>query len=58
MMTCAVDRLYEEIAYVTYHFHWSLDSVLDLEHRDRARYVEEIAKINVRLTDGRTQSGG
>lgn len=51
-MTCAVDRLYEEIAYVTYHFHWSLDSVLDLEHRDRARYVEEIGKINTRIQTG------
>jgi uncharacterized protein DUF6760 len=51
-VTCAADRLYEEIAYVAYHFHWSLDSVLDLEHRDRNRYVEEIGKINMRISNG------
>ena len=31
-MTYATDRLYEEVAYVAYHFHWSFDEILDLEH--------------------------
>jgi hypothetical protein len=44
--------LYEEIAYVAYHFHWALDDVLDLEHRERAKYVGEIAKINTRIQSG------
>ena len=52
-MTYAPDRLYEEVAYVAYHFHWSLDSLLDLEHRERERYVEEIGRINDRVTRGR-----
>lgn len=52
-MTYATDRLYEEIAYVAYHFHWSPDDILDLEHGVRTRYVSEIAKINTRLTEGR-----
>lgn len=52
-MTYATDRLYEEIAYVAYHFHWSPDDILDLEHGLRTRYVSEIAKINTRLTEGR-----
>ncbi|ACU39207.1 MULTISPECIES: DUF6760 family protein [Actinosynnema] len=47
-MTYAVDRLHEEVAYVAYHFHWSLDSILDLEHHDRLRYAAEIARINTR----------
>ncbi len=29
-MTYATDRMFEEIAYVSYHFHWSLDEILDL----------------------------
>ena len=29
-MTYATDRLFEEVAYVAYHFHWSLDTILDL----------------------------
>lgn len=45
-----VEQLQEEIAYIAYHFHWSLDEILDLEHQTRLRYVEEIAKINRRLS--------
>ncbi len=44
------DQLHEEIAYIAYHFHWSLEEILDLEHPTRIRYVEEIAKINRRLS--------
>ena len=51
-MTYATDRLYEEVAYVAYHFHWSLDDILDLEHPTRRRFVEEIAKINRRISSG------
>lgn len=51
-MTYTHDRLYEEVAYVAYHFHWSLDSILDLEHRERRRFVDEIASINRRLSTG------
>ena len=28
---------------MAYHFHWSLDEILDLEHPDRQRFVDEIA---------------
>lgn len=45
-MTYAPDRLYSEVAYVAFHFHWSLDAILDLEHRDRLRYVEEIGRMS------------
>ena len=51
-MTYATDRLYEEIAYVAYHFHWPLAELLDLEHADRRRYVREIESIN-RMPAGR-----
>ncbi len=40
------DRLFEEIAYIAYHFHWPLDEILDLELPLRRRFVEEIARIN------------
>lgn len=36
---------------MAYHFHWSLDEILDLEHADRQRFVSEIATINRRLSD-------
>ncbi len=53
-MTYTADRLHEEAAYVAYHLHWSLDDILDLEHPDRRRYVEEIGRINARITQERS----
>ncbi|MFG2588269.1 hypothetical protein OG379_21795 [Streptomyces sp. NBC_01166] len=47
-MTYATDRLHEEIAYVAYHFHWSLDAILDLEHHDRRLYADQIASFVTR----------
>ena len=52
-MTYATDRLHEEVAYIAFHFHWALDPVLDLEHADRQRYVEQIDLIQRRMKRGR-----
>lgn len=49
-MTHDPDRLFEEVAYVAYHFHWPLDVVVDLEHPLRERFVDEIGRINKRLS--------
>lgn len=51
MTTYASDRLFEEVAYVAYHFHWPMEEILDLEHPVRARFIEEIGRINQRLVD-------
>ena len=40
-----LDRLYEEVAYIAYHFHWPHEQLLEFEHGERQRWVEEIAKI-------------
>ena len=45
-MTYAPDRLFEEVAYVAYYLHWEMDSILDLEHPVRRRFIEEIGSIN------------
>ena len=50
-MRYATERLFEEVAYVAYHLHWSLDEILDLEHADRQRFVAQIAGINRRLNE-------
>ena len=50
-MTYAAGQLHEEIAYVAYHFHWSFNELLDLEHLRRQAFVREIAKINTRLNE-------
>jgi hypothetical protein len=51
-VTYAADRLYEEVAYVAYYFHWPLDDILDLEHPVRRRFAEEIGRINRRVSKG------
>lgn len=45
-----LDRLHEEVAYIAYHFHWPLQEIMELEHAERRRWVEEIAQINRRLS--------
>jgi hypothetical protein len=52
-VTYASDQLYEELAYVAYHFHWPLQELLDLEHQVRLRYAAEIDRINARMSRGR-----
>jgi hypothetical protein len=51
-MTYAASRLVEEVAYVAYHFHWSLDEILNLEHPLRRSFIDEIGGINRRFADG------
>jgi len=43
--------LFEEVAYIAYYFHWPHDQVMNMEHRERQRWVAEIARINRRLTE-------
>ena len=44
-----LQALYEEVAYIAYHFHWPPDTVLGLEHADRRKWVGEISAINQRV---------
>ncbi|WUH98497.1 hypothetical protein OHR68_34105 [Spirillospora sp. NBC_00431] len=44
-MTYPPDALHREIGYIAYHFHWSREEILDLEHPDRRRYVTQIASM-------------
>jgi hypothetical protein len=50
-VTYAADRLFEEVAYVAYYLHWPLDSILDLEHPVRRRFIDEIGSINRQRED-------
>jgi hypothetical protein len=43
--------LHEEVAFIAYHFHWAPDAILNLEHADRRRWVEEISSINRRMNE-------
>ena len=39
------EKLYEEVAYVAYNFHWQREDILNLAHYERQRWVKEIEKI-------------
>ena len=36
---------------MAFHFHWPYEQIMNLEHFERLKWVEEIAKINRRLND-------
>ncbi|MGB3637125.1 MAG: DUF6760 family protein [Rivularia sp. (in: cyanobacteria)] len=48
-MSYPSDNIYEEVAFIAYHFHWSQDDILNLEHPTRKRWVTEINNINQKL---------
>lgn len=52
------ETLFEEVAFVAYHFGWSHDEVLELPHWERHRWCEEISTINERMNDGDGGSPG
>ena len=41
-------ELWQEIAYLGYHLHWDLDTLLDMEHGDRRSMVRQVAELNER----------
>ena len=43
-----LDGLFEEVAYIAYHFGWSLDCIMALEHGDRHQFVDHISQLNER----------
>ena len=52
MIVYPLYRLYQEMAYVAYHFHWPYGEIMQMDHRERQRWVDEIADINTRLNNG------
>jgi len=46
-----LDRLYEEVAYIAYHFHWSYEELLNIEHHERQKWCQEISKINRKISE-------
>ena len=48
MLRYPTDALWQEIAFLAYHLHWSMDDLLDLEHMDRVRMVRAVMNLNER----------
>lgn len=49
--------MHREVAYIAYHFHWPVDDILDMEHRERAMWVKHIAEINERINEESRRNG-
>lgn len=48
MLRYPTDALWQEIAYLAYHLHWSMGELMDLEHMDRVRMVRAVVSLNDR----------
>lgn len=54
-----LERLYQEVAFIAYYFHWSYDEVMNMEHWERRRWCEEISRMNQKINeDTKTQHVG
>jgi hypothetical protein len=48
------DDLLEETARLAYHLHWPLETILDLEHADRRKFLREADALAYPEFAGRT----
>jgi hypothetical protein len=44
-VTYATAQLLDEVAYVAAALHWSMDDILDLEHRDRQHFLAAAQRL-------------
>jgi hypothetical protein len=49
MRAYPVASLYEEMAFIAHHLHWSHGDLMQLDHGERRRWCREISAINRRL---------
>ena len=49
MKAYPLNQLYEEMAFIAYHFHWGPEELMWLEHAERRRWCREISRINEQL---------
>jgi hypothetical protein len=56
-MSYPSERLAEEVAYVSHYLHWTHDEVMSMDHRERQRWVAEVAKMNTRINEASAKGG-
>ncbi|NBC68522.1 DUF6760 family protein [Paenibacillus sacheonensis] len=45
------EKLYEETGFIAYYFHWTHDEIMNMEHKERRKWCEEISRINRKTND-------
>lgn len=48
-MSYPQDALYEEMSFLAYYLHWPAGELVQLDHRERRRWVAEVSRINHEL---------
>ncbi len=51
-----LNDLYEEVAFLAYHFHWDYETIMNMEHRERKLWCEEVSKINKKINGEETKN--
>lgn len=41
-----MDRVYQEVAYLGHHVHWTLEELLKLDHVERNRWLQELLRLD------------
>ena len=44
-MPSAVDRIYEEVAFLALHLGWSYENLMQMDHFERRRWVDKTLKL-------------
>lgn len=50
-----IERLYEEVAFLAFHFHWDYETIMHMDHRERLAWCEEVNKINKNLNENESK---
>ncbi|MAS35151.1 MAG: hypothetical protein CL610_14160 [Anaerolineaceae bacterium] len=48
MVSYPLDRLHEEVAFIAIGLGWSHHEILSLTHQERARWVQQVNRVNRR----------
>ena len=44
------------MAFLGYYMHWPMEELMNLDHRERRRWCEEVSAINRKLSDNSSKS--
>ena len=51
MIGYPLNRIYEEVAFIAYHFKWSYEELMEMDHSERRKWCMEISKINKSINE-------
>ena len=46
-----LENITREVAYIAFHFNWSRDEILEMSHRERQSWVNQVAGINKEINE-------